>query len=143
MEPFLTANAELSKFSRNYMQLKKNLPIRPSEMGVLNIVVQTKGPHTSVVLAEMLGVSKPMITAHITALMKQGYVTKTPSPDDGRAAYILPTDKAVELVAAAQKETDNQLRHMMNTLGQNDFYALVTLITRANHIMEEYNHGHE
>lgn len=143
MHSFLTANAELSKFSRNYMQLKKNLPIRPSEMGVLNIIVQTEGPHTSVMLAEMLGVSKPMITAHITALMKAGYVTKTPSPEDGRAAYILPTDRARALVAAAQKETDDQLRHMMNALGQNDFNALVTLITRANHILEEYAHGLE
>lgn len=41
---YLMANAELSKFSRNYMQLKKSLPIRPSEMGVLNIIVQTSGP---------------------------------------------------------------------------------------------------
>lgn len=143
MHSFLTANAELSKFSRNYMQLKKNLPIRPSEMGVLNIIVQTEGPHTSVVLAEMLGVSKPMITAHITALMKAGYVTKTPSPEDGRAAYILPTDKARGLVAAVQKETDDQLQHMKNTLGPNDFDMLVTLITRANHILEEYAHGLE
>lgn len=143
MHSFLTANAELSKFSRNYMQLKKNLPIRPSEMGVLNIIVQTEGPHTSVVLAEMLGVSKPMITAHITALMKAGYVTKMPSPEDGRAAYILPTDKARGLVAAVQKETDDQLQHMKNALGPNDFDTLVTLITRANHILEEYAHGLE
>lgn len=143
MHSFLTANAELSKFSRNYMQLKKNLPIRPSEMGVLNIIVQMEGLHTSVVLAEMLGVSKPMITAHITALMKAGYVTKTPSPEDGRAAYILPTDKARGLVAAVQKETDDQLQHMKNALGPNDFDTLVTLITRANHILEEYAHGLE
>lgn len=143
MHSFLMANAELSKFSRNYMQLKKNLPIRPSEMGVLNIIVQTEGPHTSVMLAEMLGVSKPMITAHITALMRAGYVTKTPSPEDGRAYYILPTEKARALVAETQRETDDQLRHMMNTLGKNDFDALVTLINRANHIMEEYAHGLE
>lgn len=143
MHSFLMANAELSKFSRNYMQLKKNLPIRPSEMGVLNIIVQTEGPHTSVMLAELLGVSKPMITAHITALMKAGYVTKTPSPEDGRAFYILPTDKARALVADAQRETDDQLRHMMDALGPNDFDVLVTLINRANHILEEYTHGLE
>lgn len=84
-----------------------------------------------------------MITAHITALMRAGCVTKTPSPEDGRATYILPTDNARGLVAAAQKETDDQLRHMMNVLGQKDFNALVTLITRANHILEEYAHGLE
>lgn len=143
MSRFLMVNAQLSKFSRNYMQLKKSLPIRPSEMGVLNIIVQTEGPYTPVMLAELLGVSKPMITALITALMKHGYVTKAPCPRDGRACYILPTDKAQALVASAQQETDAQLQHMMDCLGAADFDTMISLISRANQIMEEYEHGHQ
>ncbi len=143
MSPFLMANAEFSKFSRSYMQLKRDLPIRPSEMGVLNILVQTQGPHTSVRLAELLGVSKPMVTAHITALTGAGYVTKTPSPADGRAAYILPTEKARALVSAVQAETDAQLRRLKEALGEEDFETLVSLVTRTNHILEEYIHGLE
>ena len=50
---------------QNYMKLKTELPIRPSEMGVLNIITGTKGSNTPVMLAEKLEVSKPMITAHI------------------------------------------------------------------------------
>ena len=68
MDQYFQTNAILSKFSKNYMELKKDLPIRPSEMGLLNIITNTEGPHTPVVLAEMLGVSKPMISAHITSL---------------------------------------------------------------------------
>lgn len=94
-------------------------------------------------LADMLGVSKPMMTAHITALMKKDYVTKVPSPADGRACYILPTDKARKLVASVQQETDAQLRHIMTALGPAEFDSLVSLITRTNHIMEEYEHGHQ
>ncbi|MDE7141146.1 MAG: MarR family transcriptional regulator, partial [Treponemataceae bacterium] len=67
------------------MGLKKGLPVRPSEMGVLNIISETAGPHTPVMLAEMLKVSKPMITAHITSLEKNGYIIKSPSPQDKRA----------------------------------------------------------
>ena len=54
MDKYLKANAVLSIFSKNYMELKRGLPIRPSEMGVLNIITETEGPHTPVMLAEML-----------------------------------------------------------------------------------------
>ena len=64
MDKYFFANAVLSVFSKNYMDLKKGLPVRPSEMGVLNIISETAGPHTPVMLAEMLKVSKPMITAN-------------------------------------------------------------------------------
>lgn len=40
MDKYLNANIVFSKFSRNYMALKKDLPIRPSEMGVLNIITK-------------------------------------------------------------------------------------------------------
>ncbi len=142
MASFLMENASFSKFSRNYMRLKKDLPIRPSEMGVLNIIVQTPGPHTPLMLAEKLDVSKPMMTAHIRALGHHGYVEKVPSPEDGRAVYILPTDKAKALVASVQAQTDAQLEHLCHDLGENDFHTLVTLITRANTILEEFEHEH-
>lgn len=71
MDKYFKANAVLSIFSKYYMDLKKGLPIRPSEMGVLNIITETPGPHTPLLLAELLGMSKPMITAHLTDLSKK------------------------------------------------------------------------
>lgn len=94
MDQYFQTNAILSKFSKNYMELKKDLPIRPSEMGLLNIITNPEGPHTPVVLAEMLGVSKPMISAHITSLQNKGYIQKEPSVQDKRAYYVLATEKA-------------------------------------------------
>ncbi|MEE1313354.1 MAG: hypothetical protein UHS41_06395 [Lachnospiraceae bacterium] len=55
MDRYFAVNAVLSMFSKNYMELKKGLPIRPSEMGVLNIITETPGPHTPVILANLLG----------------------------------------------------------------------------------------
>ena len=46
MDQYFAANAVLSIFCKSYMDLKKELPIRPSEMGVLNIITKTPGPHT-------------------------------------------------------------------------------------------------
>lgn len=40
MDKYVEADRVFSMFCKNYKELKKDLPIRPSEMGVLNIIVQ-------------------------------------------------------------------------------------------------------
>lgn len=80
MDRYLNANIILSKFCVSFAKLKKDLPIRPSEMGVLNIVVQRDGLFTPLMIVELLEVSKPMITAHISVLEKRATFTRnTPS----------------------------------------------------------------
>lgn len=136
MNKYFAANAVLSIFSKNYMELKKSLPIRPSEMGVLNIISETPGPHTPVMLAELLGVSKPMITAHLTSLTNKGYITKQPSLEDKRVCYILPTSKGLELVESAKLDMNRNLEHLKEGLGEEKFDMFVTLVQEANKIME-------
>ena len=136
MERYFNANAVLSVFCKNYMDLKKDLPIRPSEMGVLNIITETEGPHSPVVLAEMLNVSKPMITAHIISLEKKGYITKSPSAQDKRAYYVLPTEKAKALVKSAGAKLNGQLEHLSNSMGREEFDTLVKLAAIANEILK-------
>ena len=137
MERYFKANAVLSVFSKNYMELKKGLPIRPSEMGVINIITGTPGPHTPVMLAGLLGVSKPMITAHITSLKNKGYIIKTPSPQDKRACYIVPTEKAEILAERARAEQDGYLRQLAAEMGQEAFDTLIQLAEQANRILEK------
>lgn len=137
MDRYLRANAVLSVFSRRYMALKQGLPIRPSEMGVLNIVTGTPGPHTLVRLAEMLGVSKPMITAHIAVLEKKGYIRKTPCAQDKRVCHILPTAAGVALAAQAKAELDIHLEQLSRGLGREEFDMLVRLAEAASAILEQ------
>lgn len=132
MDKYFKANATLSLFSKNYMELKRGLPIRPSEMGVLNIIAQTPGPHTSVMLAELLNVSKPMITAHLTSLSDKGYITKEQSKDDKRAYYIIPTEKALALVESAKADMSEQLKQLETAIGKEAFRTLVELAQKAN-----------
>lgn len=136
MDKYFKVNAILSKFSKNYMELKKGLPIRPSEMGVLNIIVGTEGPHTPVMVAEMLGVSKPMITAHITSLESKGYITKDPSAPDKRAYYIRPADKALELVESAKMDMNGKLECLIDGMGQEEFDTFIRLAETANRVLE-------
>ena len=137
MDQYFIANAAFSLFSKSYMDLKKGLPIRPSEMGVLNIITSTKGPHTPVMLADMIGVSKPMITAHITSLESKGYIIKSPSEQDKRAYYIIPTDKALALVESVKADLEKHLEKLIKEMGKDEFDNLVRLAQKANSILQK------
>lgn len=141
MDFYFAANAAFSKFSRNYMDLKKGLPIRPSEMGVLNILAATPGPHSSVMLAELLGVSKSMITAYLCSLAEKGYITKEQSRQDKRVYYVLLTPKALQLVEDARAETHQQLDRLIAAMGKDAFDLLVDLTQQANSVLEASRGG--
>lgn len=75
------------------MEQKKGLPTRSGEMGMLNIITKTPGLHTSVMLACLLGASKPMITSHLTSLSDKGYITKERFAENKRVYHVIPTEK--------------------------------------------------
>lgn len=135
MDKYSDANAVLSKFCSGYMKLKKELPVRPSEMGVLNIIVQRDGLFTPVMIAELLDVSKPMVTAHITALVKKGYVRKEYSKEDKRSFYVTPTDKARELVNTTAKTMSKYLHYLESSLGEEAFEKLLDILSDANKVL--------
>ena len=144
MNQYFVVNAVLSMFSKNYMELKKGLPVCPSEMGVLNIIAETPAPHTPAILAGLLGVSKPMITAHITSLEKKGYITKQQSQKDKREYHILLTEKGRELVDSAKLEMNRQIERLRDGMGQEKFDLFITLAEEANKIMGgDINYGSE
>ena len=137
MDKYFNANAIFSIFSRDYMELKKDLPIRPSEMGVLNIITKRKEKFTPVMVADLLGVSKPMIANHISVLEKNDYVYKEFSLDDKRSFYILPTDKAKKLVEDEEKKLNRYLKKIEKHLGKDNFDLLVSLVNEANQVLEK------
>lgn len=147
MDKYLRANIAFSKFSRDYIALKKDLPIRPSEMGVLNIITKREGLFTPLRIAELLGVSKPMIAAHISVLEKKGYIVKDFSSKDKRSFYVIPTDKATALAEETEKNLGRHLRAIEERLGADRFDLLVGLIEETQRILteekEKENYGYQ
>ena len=131
MDKYTKANIIFSKFSRDYMELKKDLPIRASEMGVLNIIVKREGLFTPLMIAELLEVSKPMVTSHITILEKKGYVVRQSSKEDKRSFYVIPTNKAKDLVKATTLKVRSQLSMLEKSLGENAINNLIELLIKA------------
>lgn len=136
MERYFNANAIFSIFSKKYMELKKDLPIRPSEMGVLNIITKKEGLFTPIMIAELLEVSKPMITNHITVLENKGYIIREYSKEDKRSFYVIPTEKAKELVKVTEKKMSKYLKQIENSLGKENFEKLLQMLTDTNKILK-------
>lgn len=131
MDKYLKANIVFSKFSRQYMDIKKDLPIRPSEMGVLNIIVRRGGLYTPIMIAELLEVTKPMATNHISVLLKKGYVKKQYLENDKRSFYVIPTDKAKILVETTEKKLKDKLLKVETELGKDEFDKLVMYLDKV------------
>lgn len=136
MNKYLEANIIFSKFSRNYMNLKKDLPIRPSEMGVLNIIVKREGFFTPIMIAELLEVTKPMVASHINKLEKKGYITKQYSLNDKRSFYVIPTDKAIDLVNKAESKLNEKLIYIEEKLGSKKFNDLINTLDEVKGYLE-------
>lgn len=137
MNKYMMANMAFSKFAKAYMDLKNDLPIRPSEMGVLNIITHCEGDFTPLLLAEMMGVSKPMITAHVQALFEKGFICKELSAEDKRSFFIRSTEKGRTLAADFEARQTEYLKKLEANLGDAEFDALVCLISKAHPIVEK------
>lgn len=135
MEKYLNANMVFSKFSRDYMALKKDLPIRPSELAVLNIIIKRGGRFTPLMIKELLGVSKPMITAHINILEKRGYIYKDFVLNDKRSFYVMPTQKALLLVDEAEVKTTQKLKEIESMLGEDKFAELIDTLEKIENFL--------
>ena len=137
MSKEMKANIVFSKFARDFNELKRYLPIRPSEMTLLNIVTRGNRSLTPLALAEIMAVSKPMIAALIQSLEKKKYIYKEPSPDDKRSFFVRPTDKAKELCIKYEEKQTERLIEIEEKLGEEDFAQLVELMDKAQRIIRE------
>ena len=137
MNKHMGANVVFSKFSRDFTDMKNYLPIRPSEMALLNIVTRRQRDLTPMALAEIMAVSKPMIAAHIQALEKKGYIFKEQSSEDKRSFFVRPTEKAVALCAEYEARQTEQMKAIESQLGEAEFDELVELLKKAQKIIRE------
>ncbi len=132
----------VSMFCRLNINIKKDLPIRSSEMGLLILICKNDIPVTPVMAADFFKVKKPMITTMVFNLLKHGYIEKIPSPDDKRSFSLNPTEKARQLVYDTYSEYMKTMELLRHKLGAIDFGKLVILLEKSNSILlEEKKNG--
>ena len=127
----------VSMFCRLNINIKKDLPIRSSEMGLLILICKSEKPVTPVMAADFFKVKKPMITAMVSNLRKNGYIVKIPSLDDKRSFSLNPTKKARQLVDGTYSEYMKTMELLRNKLGAIEFGELLILLDKSNCILLE------
>lgn len=119
------------------MNIKRDLPVRASEMGLLIYLVKTNGPKTSIQIADFFKVTKANVAAMVHSLVKSGYIEKEASKYDKRSFNLIPTQKAITLVDETYHEYFKTMELLMNEMGLDDYMQLISLLKKANKILLE------
>lgn len=124
-------------FCRMHMNTKRELPIRSSEMGVLIFTQKQDRPVTPLMISQFFKITKPSVSAMVSALIKSEYLMKEPSATDGRSYTLKPTEKGRALVEATFEDYFKSMERLKEKMGTEDFDRFIGLIERANRILAE------
>lgn len=78
------------------------------------------------VLAQRAHMTKQAMAELVMHLEKHAYVVRTPDPADGRAKLVLPTDRGLRVVRAAQALVPDVERRVTRTIGEDRLRQLRT-----------------
>jgi DNA-binding MarR family transcriptional regulator len=124
-------------FCRLQMNIKRDLPIRSSEMGVLIFTQKQSEPVTPLMISNFFRIAKPSVTSMVNALIKKDYLMKTPSATDGRSYTVSATDKGTELVESTYNQYFRTMEILKKKMGSKEFNLFIDLIHKANNILSE------
>lgn len=80
------------------------------QMALLMLVYLTPGPHTVRGLAQMLGVSKPVITRALNTLGTLGYLRRVRDEADRRNVFVAETSIGQEFLERFERNIESQER---------------------------------
>ncbi|WP_069999034.1 MarR family winged helix-turn-helix transcriptional regulator [Cellulosilyticum sp. I15G10I2] len=133
----IQAAEEIGMFCRLHMNIKKGLPIRSSEMGVLIYIQKQDEPVTPLMISQFFQIAKPSVTVMINELIRKKYLVKAPSATDGRSYTVSITDKGQELVTSTHDDYFKAIALLKEKMGAEDFGVFLKLLQSANTILKE------
>lgn len=136
MDSDLVSSADtVGMFCRLHMNTKRDIPIRPSEMGVLIFTHKQSEPVTPLTISHFLKIAKPSVTSMVNALIRQDYLIKEPSLVDGRSYTLTTTEKGKYLVESTFDEYFKSIEFLKEKMGEDAFNQFIKLIQIANGIL--------
>lgn len=138
MREYIIASADaVSRFCRLQMNVKRDIPIRPSEMGVLILIQKNQEPVTPLMISSFFNISKPSVTDLVNSLIHKGYLEKIPSQRDRRSYMLKATAKAQVLVDSTYNEYFKAMELLEEKMGSEEFQLFIKLIQKANLVLSE------
>lgn len=136
-ENIIACEDAVSRFCRLQMNVKRDMPIRASEMGALIYVEKSDEPATPLMISNFFGVAKPSVTDMINSLVKKDYLIKIPSKVDKRSYTLKVTLKGHELLESTYNEYFRTLEILEERMGYQEFKLFIQLLQKANNILSE------
>ena len=132
----ITGADAVGMFCRLHMNSKRDIPIRPSEMGVLIFTQKQLQPVTPLQISQFFNIAKPSVSAMVKVLLKQGYLIKEDSIEDKRSYQLSVTEKGSALVESTFSEYLKNMTLLKEKMGAAEFDQFIALIKLSNDILE-------
>ncbi|MFG2051174.1 MarR family winged helix-turn-helix transcriptional regulator [Micromonospora sp. NPDC048935] len=97
------------------------------------------GPQNVSALAARLNLDGSTVTRQVSALQRDGLITRTPDPSDGRGTVISPTPAGLQRMAAVQAARTRLYGDMLADWSTEDRSALAALLGRLNQALINRN----
>ncbi|WP_410811166.1 MarR family winged helix-turn-helix transcriptional regulator [Micromonospora sp. 067-2] len=101
--------------------------------------LDTAGPQNVSALAARLNLDGSTVTRQVSALQRDGLITRTPDPSDGRGTVISPTPAGLERMAAVQAARTRLYGDMLADWSAEDRADLATMLGRLNQALTARN----
>lgn len=126
----------IGMFCRLNMKVKRDIPIRASEMGVLIFTSKQDVEVTPLMISQFFKISKPSVTSMIKPLLRLNYLQKTLSMIDKRSYTLSITLKGRNLVDLTINDYYKSIEIMIDKMGINEFNNFIEFLNKANGILE-------
>ena len=127
----------IGMFCRLKMNIKHDMPVRSSEMGVLIYIQKQQEDVTPSMISDFFKIAKPSVTSIVSSLVKKGYLDKIMSDTDKRSYALRMTRKGNELLDSTFSEYYSTINELSERMGKEAFDQFIRLMQMANDIMEE------
>ena len=98
---------------------------------VLSILWDTEESSTPTELAEKANVTRASMTGLVDTLEKEGFVTRTPCPNDRRMMRVALTEKGRSMLEVVLPEHFRRMAKLLQPLTATERKTLVTLLTKV------------
>ncbi|WP_300381943.1 MarR family winged helix-turn-helix transcriptional regulator [Clostridium sp.] len=136
-ENIIACEDAVSRFCRLQINIKRDMPIRASDIGTLIYIQKSDIPVTPLMISSFFGISKPSVTDMVNSLVKKNYLIKIPSKSDKRSYTLEITPKGHDLLDITYKEYFKTFEVLEEKMGHKEFELFTQLIEKANNILCE------
>ena len=133
----ITSADAIGLFCRLHMNTKMDIPIRPSQMGVLIFIHRSETLVSPLMISEFFKITKPSVTSMINALEKEGYIIKKSCLEDGRSYSLTLNKEGKTLVNSTFKEYLKFVELLQKKMGETNFNEFIRLMVMANSVLHE------